>query len=136
MVFRAYRMLHAVHESYALGVFWLYLGLFLLTLALIFVFPPVALAMVFLGLAGLLPAVVAGKLLAAIVAALARALLGQGTCPGCASRRLPEPEAADWQCEQCGRSYDRSGREAPPVGDQTLARMMHEGSRPASDPVA
>ena len=58
MLQHAYRLARAADEQYALAVFWLYVGLFIFTFALIFVFPPGAILMVFVALAGLLVAVV------------------------------------------------------------------------------
>ncbi len=63
MVRRLLLVLQAVNRNYALIVFWIYVGMFVLTFSMIFIFPPGALAMVFLGLGGLIVAVIGAQLL-------------------------------------------------------------------------
>jgi hypothetical protein len=65
-------MLQAVNRNYALIVFWIYVAMFVVTCSMIFVFPPGALAMVFIGLLGLLLAVIGGQLLKLIEHAVAK----------------------------------------------------------------
>jgi hypothetical protein len=114
VTYRAFRILRAIQRSYPLGVLFLYLGLFAFTFTLIFVFPPGAVAMVFVALAGLLAAVILGALLRWVVHMLARRLLRSGVCPGCAVHRPFIDGLADQsvrRCEMCGAIFLPSGVE-------------------------
>ena len=118
-MYRVFRIIRAISHSFGLGVFFLYVALFLGTFSLIFIFPPGALVMVFLGLAGLLAAAIVGWSLRTMEHLFARSLLKQGVCPGCANRHLPDRlDDTDWQCEQCGAVFMNSGAEKG-IGLQT-----------------
>ncbi len=112
MSFRVFRILNAIRRGYALGVFWIYVAMFVMTLPLIFIFPPGALVMIFLGLLGLAVAVLVGGSLKLMVEGLARALISRGVCPGCADRRVPLQDRSTWSCAQCGAVYLPSGAES------------------------
>jgi hypothetical protein len=105
-----YRLLRTVNANYALTVFWFYVCAFGLAMLLIFVFPPLPLFLLFLGVAGLGLLIVLAKCLTAFEHVLARHFLRQGTCPMC---QQPGPAPArvgdHWQCVHCGAAYLESG---------------------------
>ena len=105
-----YRIIHAINESFALAVFWLYVAAMILGLGTIFVFPQAAVVLVFLGLLCLGPAIIGSKILAAIDRALARQILRQGACPHCGQFSEPRPDpGAPWRCPNCHAAFEASG---------------------------
>ena len=108
-----YRVLHAIHEWYAIAVFWIFLAVFLLSFPMIFFFPPGPILLVFFGLGFLGLAVVIGKVLSGTLHAIARHALARGVCPRC---RQPHESPAvrpmnEWCCAACGAVFDASGAE-------------------------
>ena len=105
-----YRALRFVNANYALTVFWGYVILFGIALALIFVFPPLPLFMIFIGVAFLGLFALMAKCLSAMERTVARHALRHGVCPSC---RQPNPAPAmvdnRWQCVHCGAAFEPSG---------------------------
>jgi hypothetical protein len=119
-----YRAVRAVHRGYALTLFWLYFCLFGLAFFLIFILPPATIALLFLGIFGLVAAWSGNILLCAVGNALARRSLRRARCPHCGAgmERAAHREdsdghgssgaAADQElvaCIQCGRRFERCG---------------------------
>ena len=113
-----YRAIRAVHRGYPLTVFWLYVCAFLFSLPFLFLMPQVTLALLGLGLAGLVWVAIGEKLLGWSERLAARRALRHGSCPHCGSG-LPQARdaSAHWQCEVCGRSYLPTGAEWNPMQD-------------------
>jgi hypothetical protein len=111
-----YRVVRVINEWYAISVFWAYLGLFLVAFALVFVFPLGPILLLFLGLAGLGVAIIAGKLLRQMQLSLARHALAQGRCPRC-QFAMPQhhPLQESWTCIHCGSQFGIRGDEATPI---------------------
>jgi hypothetical protein len=112
-----YRALYWINQRYALTVFWIYLGVFVLAFGLIFVFPPAPLFLVFIGLAGLGAAALIARLLRALEHAAARYALSRGRCPMCnaswdSARQPPEGSGAAQECPRCGAIFESNGRRA------------------------
>jgi hypothetical protein len=103
MVYRVYRVIRFVKQGYALGVFWLYFAMFVLAVSLLW-FPPLALGLVFVGLGGLVVAVLVGLLLGLVRDGLARLLASQGVCTSCGVRRLSIHDGAE-TCVRCGAAF-------------------------------
>ena len=112
MLVRIYRLLRLADSNFGLTVFWLYVALFVMTFALIFVMPPVALILVFLGLAGLVAAVLVGRVLHLVTSRVASSLIRSGCCPRCSERTPPLATAPDaWHCSECGAAFHAFGTE-------------------------
>jgi ribosomal protein L37AE/L43A len=125
-----YRVLHAIHEWYAIAVFWIFLTVFLLSFPMIFFFPPGPILLVFFGLGFLGLAVVVGKALRGTLHATARHALARGVCPRC---RQPHEisevgQPSEWRCAACGTAFDASGAEIQPqtqeVGDRSPRMLL------------
>lgn len=122
MLFRLHRIARGAQSAYPLCVFWLYLGLFVLTFALVFVFPPLGLALVFAGLAGLLLVVTVGKILGIVTRSMARALIDRGICPSCSERRAVP--FGDQPCPVCGQAWSSRGCALEPAGVDPAAAAV------------
>lgn len=119
-----YRALRWINQRYALTVFWLFLALFLLACSLIFIFPLGPILLVFLGLGGLGAAVVVGRSLRSVEAALARRALRRGVCPHCGDAGHGQNEGEAWHCPRCGLKLDSKGRELQEA--EAAAAAEHE----------
>lgn len=122
-----YHAVRAVHRGYALTLFWLYIGLFGVAFLCIFVFPPATLALLFVGIFGLVVAYMGGVLLGVTENSLARSALRRSRCPSCGGA-MGEPAAAsavafagapgvaatDRTCSVCGARFESSGSEIDP----------------------
>ena len=116
-----YRVVRAVKRGYAFGVFWLYLAAFLLAFALVFVFPPGTILLLFLAIFGLVFFVATGHAIRFVAHLLARGLLKKDICPVCRAEGTLEPastgqpneiEAGTRLCRACGAAYLATGAEA------------------------
>jgi len=109
-----YRIIRGLHETFILGVFWVYVAAFFVALALIFVFPPGSIALFFGALVSLPLVVVSVLLLRVSRAGVATLVLRRGVCPCCGVRMLSIRNArAAWRCEFCRACFHPGGREEP-----------------------
>jgi ribosomal protein L37AE/L43A len=107
-----YRLLRAVNRGYSIAVLWTYVAAFFIGWAFVFVFPQITLALVFLGLLGLVGAVIGARVLAFLQEVVARGSLAAGSCPGCgAAIEHPADEPGAWSCSACGGAYSARGAE-------------------------
>src|SRR5262245_29439956 len=131
-----YRILHAIHQWYAITVFWIVLAVFLMSFPMIFFFPPGPILLVFLGLGFLRLAVAVGKALRSALHLTARHAMARGVCPRCRHAhpasapalahgpgRAPAPapgsEQNTWRCGACGAAFEASGAEGEVQQPQT-----------------
>ncbi|MBX3373494.1 MAG: hypothetical protein KF817_06645 [Phycisphaeraceae bacterium] len=111
---RLYRILRGMHECSVLAVFWLYVVLFVLAFASIFVFPPVALLIFFAALALLPLLLLSCRIVRWSRHASARGVMGGGRCPACGQRIPGDPGlAVRWRCESCDTCFLPGGVEEP-----------------------
>ncbi len=111
-----YRIVRTINEWYALTLFWTFLGLFFVAFALVFVFPPGTIVLLFLGLGAMGVAVVCGRILRGTQRSLARRALSQGRCPRCLTAAPGQVASRQsWKCEHCGTSFGDRGDEAIPT---------------------
>ncbi len=92
-----------------------YLGLFVASFLLMFLFPLGALALVFVGIFGLVVVVPLSAGAQALERAMNRRRLAAGSCPMCEAgsvRALPE-EAGGWECPGCGTAWTVEGSVVP-----------------------
>jgi len=135
-----YRIVRSVNRAYAFAVLWCYIAAFVVAFALMFVFPPGTLLLVFLGVFGLVAAVGGAQILGGIEHLLARRLIRQERCPACGMHRTFEPitrgrsteaSGADRErhapetsgrlgCNACGAAYERWGGEIESVSSMAL----------------
>ena len=117
-----YRIVHILHESFALTVFWMYVVALILGLGTIFVFPQAAVVLVFLGLLFLGPAVIGSKLLAALDHAMARQILKRGECPHCGEVSEPRTVSDEtWHCPNCQAVYAPTGADVTQLVEHVTA---------------
>jgi len=104
-----YRVMRSVNAAFPFMVFWMYLGAFLGAFAFIFVFPPVALLLVFACVLSV-PVVFLVKLSLKLPEfLLARHALKRGKCPRCGEFVVNAPEGTEsaWHCVSCGSQFTR-----------------------------
>jgi hypothetical protein len=119
----SYRILHGISQSFSLAVLWAYIGAFLLAMALMFVFPPATILLLWLGLMGLGAVVIVGKLLDVVVRSVARLILRGGACPRCGRRmQSARDPGVSWDCEACAAVFEPDGRER--YGDRAAAGLQ------------
>ncbi len=107
------RILHVLRGNYALAVFWIYVAAFVVAFLSIFVFPPLALGMVFVGIFALVPAVLLGMAIRAAARAATRPYLRKGICPLCRQERAVALEPGELTCVACGSRFAVNGEELP-----------------------
>jgi len=114
---RVYRVIRAVNRGYPLAVLWLYVAAFLLAVVLMFMHPLGTIVLVWIGLLGLVFALLVAKLLAVVQRIVARNILAAGACPGCGGHLSgADAEAKVRRCEACGSMFLVTGaEEAPPA---------------------
>lgn len=116
-----YRLLCSFNDGFGLVVFFGYLAAFVLAFLLVFLFPPGALALVLLGLVGLVLVWIFFGVSKAIEASLGRRSIDEGTCPECGEELLPPVESSDPVyvcCSECGQAYELTGRRFQPDHDE------------------
>jgi len=115
-----YRILCSFNDDFGLFVFFTYLAAFCLAFVLVFVFPPGALALVLLGLFGIIGIWILVSCSRSLERSLGRKLLIGGNCPVCAGG-LQEPESLDGLvhriCSDCGQGFESDGRRCEPEDD-------------------
>ena len=124
-----YRVVRTINDWYALTLFWVYLGVFLLACALVFVFPLGPILLLFAGLASLGFAVLGAKALRSAQTTIERHSLARGRCPSCQAVAPPPDvtESSDtWQCDQCGAII-----QLQPGHSQAQAEGPDDSSRPS-----
>jgi len=111
-----YRILRTLHAWYPLGVLWIYVLAFLVALGMMFVFPQITLLLFFLGLGGLGLAVIGARALGSLEHAMAKRIVGRGTCPRCGRSGQHRADGhSDWSCESCGAIFGPRGEELAPI---------------------
>lgn len=108
-----YRILCSFNDDFGLFVFFLYLAAFALAFVLIFVFPPGALALVLLGLLGLVGVWVVVGCSRMLERSICRRQLDAGRCPFCSGAFLVPGDAGQLehvQCPQCSQAFEPDGR--------------------------
>jgi hypothetical protein len=101
-----YRVLNATLQGYTLVAFWVFMAMFLLAFVSMFVFPPLSIMLVFVGLFGLFGAWAGHRVLGLVVGRIARLLLGGGMCPACGETGVESPPC---QCAACGGRFGPEG---------------------------
>jgi len=116
-----YGILRAINEWYGIAVLWLYVLLFFVAFALIFVFPPAPLAMVFLGVIGLGFASVVSKALRRMQHAVARRMISHGECPRCRQTNQYGQREDRFTCVRCNTVFLPHGDEVDDHFEQPQA---------------
>ena len=112
-----YRLLAKFNDDFGLLVFLVYLGLFVLAFLSVFLFPPLALILVVLGLLGFVGVWFLVTIMRSIEYALARKAIVEGGCPCCdgevADTNIPDPMGGSYLlCSGCSQAFERHGRRA------------------------
>jgi hypothetical protein len=111
---RLYAIVSAVSAGYPIAVLWCYVAAFVLAMALMFVFPPGTIVLLWVGLMSLAAVVIVHHLLALMRNVVARFLLSRGSCPSCGhGMGIARDVSVPWTCEGCGTVFLPSGAEAP-----------------------
>lgn len=109
-----YRLFSRFNDDFGLLVFVVYLLAFALAFVLIFIFPPGALVLVLLGLAGFVVIWMVLLLTRAGERSIARKHIRRGACPLCGGSTAAVPGPGDperlHQCDQCSQNYESDGR--------------------------
>lgn len=103
-----YRIVRWINEVYPVTVLFLYIGLAMLTFAVCFLVPVVAVLALFLAIFTLVPAVGLWQVLQASERWLARVGLREHRCPSC-GEGLPETETTAADCVRCGAAFEATG---------------------------
>ena len=107
-----YRLLRMLTRVFPLIVLWSLIAAFLLAMVGMFIFWPVSLGLVALGLLGLGLAYVLAKILGGVQHAVARRAVERGACPICgAPLGRPENETAARPCATCAVAFLPDGSE-------------------------
>jgi hypothetical protein len=127
-------MLHRIARGLSAGYMYIGFGIILLeagfTFMMMFVLPPLAITMVFVGLITLLAVMGGSKVMGGIEHAFARSLLQRGSCARCGGEVIshsPELEADDirWECAQCRTLFSSSGAElASPAASPAISAVL------------
>jgi predicted RNA-binding Zn-ribbon protein involved in translation (DUF1610 family) len=123
-----YRLLRAVNLAYPFLVFWLYLGAFVIALSFVFVFPPVALLLVFVCVLSIPFIFLTRLVLMFPQLLLARHALRKHKCPRCGEFVIDVRSEAEgaWHCVSCGVHYMIAGEEIELEGTAVeTARDQH-----------
>ncbi|MBT8486637.1 MAG: hypothetical protein HKO59_06795 [Phycisphaerales bacterium] len=116
-----HRFLRSVVRHYPVVVFGIYVVLLFSALAMMFIFPPGTILLLWIGLVGLVGVVIAAKVLGVVLALSARRLLNRGGCPRCGTRMDTMRDPAErWQCASCGAVFGPKGREILLPGEEGL----------------
>ena len=112
-----YRLFAKFNDDFGLLVFLIYLGLFLLAFVSVFLFPPLALALVLLGLLGFVGVWFVVVIMRSIEQALARKAFSDGQCPCCAGELATsehsDPLGGQYRiCGRCDQIFEHRGRRA------------------------
>ena len=112
-----YRILAKFNDDFGLLVFLLYLGLFVLAFVSVFIFPPLALGIVLLGLLGFVGVWVVVSVMRNIEYSLARRAFKAGACPRCEeavdSTDIEDPIGGRYLlCTGCSQAFEHDGRRA------------------------
>jgi hypothetical protein len=113
-----YAILRSINQWYAIAVLWLYVLMFAVAFAMIFVFPLAPIVLVFLGVLGLGVANIASKLLRQRERGLARRLIGHGQCPHCRHANQYGQTTERFICVRCSSEFLPNGAEVDIHVDQ------------------
>ena len=118
----SYRLLHAFNAVYGLVVLGLYIVAFLATFAL-FLYPPLAIIMVFLDLYLLVPCWAVAKGTKAWERSIARRCVHRGICPRCTEQlEVTEEKGHEVRgCVECGLAFAADGRPWAEVSEELEA---------------
>ena len=109
-----YRVFSRFNDGFGILVFVIYLIAFILAAALIFIFPPAALVLVFIGLVGVVVVWAIMLVTRTCERSLARKQIAQGRCPLCSGSvaKITGPGDPDFlhSCDQCAQQYEMDGR--------------------------
>ena len=108
-----YRLLCNFNDNIGLVVFLVYLAAFLLAFILVFIFPIGALALVFLGLMGLVGVWILTASTRAFERSIGRRALATARCPVCDGDTSPPSERGGLEhvaCLQCEQAFELDGR--------------------------
>lgn len=120
------RILRLSYEAYLYLALAVLLGEFLFTFIIMFVLPPLAIAMVFVGLVTIIVLVGGYRVLDFFTLAMSRRMLGHETCPACHAEMLSQRDGDGYRvCGSCAMAFDARGRTIPPqVEDNPLVRRV------------
>ena len=112
-----YRLLSKFNDDFGLLVFLVYLGLFLLAFVSVFIFPPLALVLVVLGLVGFVGIWLLVNIMRSIEYSLARKAIAGGGCPCCeaavTATDVQDPMGGCYlHCSSCRQVFEHHGRRA------------------------
>lgn len=109
-----YRLFSRFNDDVGLLVFVVYLIAFALAFVLVFIFPPGALVLVFLGLVGFVGIWAILLVTRASERSLARKHIRGGSCPVCGGSTAMVPGPGDPEqlhhCEKCSQDFEVDGR--------------------------
>ena len=132
-----YRILCRFNDLFALLVFGAYLVAFVLAFVMVFLFPPGALLLVLLGVAGFVAVWAMVLISRGIERAVARAGLGAGRCPTCGGgverESAPDPTVPGEPdtilvCPACAGAWEDGGRRylQPAEDEEDLDTYLEE----------
>ncbi|MEE2680986.1 MAG: hypothetical protein VX641_01285 [Planctomycetota bacterium] len=112
-----YRLISKFNDDFGLLVFLIYLCLFVLAFLAVFLFPPLALILVVLGLVGFVGVWLLVTIMRSIEYSLARKALAGGNCPCCggvvSDTGIPDPVGGRYLiCRECSQVFEHHGRRA------------------------
>ena len=124
-----YRLLAKFNDDFGLLVFLIYLVLFLLAFVSVFIFPPLALVIVIVGLLGFVGVWGVVISMRGIEHSMARRAILQGDCPSCQgtimATDIVDPVGGCYLlCEGCSQAFEQSGRRAQ---DEDLLEEDEQG---------
>ena len=112
-----YRLLAKFNDDFGLLVFLIYLCLFVLAFVSVFIFPPMALLLVVLGLLGFVGVWLLVNTMRSVEYSLARKAIGGGGCPCCegvvTETEISDPVGGSYLvCGGCSQVFEHHGRRA------------------------
>ena len=122
-----YRLLCRFNDLFGLLVFGGYIAAFMLAFVMVFLFPPGALLLVLLGLAGFVLIWVVMTVSRGIERSLARSCIQKGLCPTCEGAVVGSPAPAPtavgdpetiFTCSVCSMIFEENGIRFSPLSDE------------------
>ncbi|MDG2031941.1 MAG: hypothetical protein P8J45_13150 [Phycisphaerales bacterium] len=119
-----YRYLCRFNDLFGLLVFGVYLAAFMLAFVMVFLFPPGALLLVMLGLAGFVLVWVVMMITRGLERSMARTRIQKGLCPTCegdlVTSPAPEPTSLGdpetiLTCARCSMNFEENGTRFNPL---------------------
>ena len=107
-----YQSLIRTNERYQVTVLFVYLGMLLVAMAMMFVHPTVTLLLFWIGLISLAAFALSEKFIGSVLRKSARHDLARFVCPRCGAAVHHDPQQVeDWCCDRCDAAFECSGEE-------------------------